>query len=129
MFIELNLRMMSTFKRFEDMLVWQKARMVVNRIYDVSSLEYFRKDFALKDQIRRASISIMLNIAEGFGRQTNKEFRNFLFYSNGSVTELQSALYIALDRKYISKELFDEIYNQCTEISKMLSGLIKYLKN
>lgn len=89
----------------------------------------FKKDFALKNQIVRASISIMLNIAEGFGRQTNKEFRHYLFYSNGSVTEVQSALYIALDRNYISKEKFHEIYNQCIEVSKMLSGLIRYLKS
>ena len=120
---------MSTFSKFEEIIVWQKARLIVNKMYEVCTNEHFKRDYSLKDQTIRASISIMLNIAEGFGRQTNKEFRNFLFYSNGSVTELQSALYIALDRKYISKEIFDEIYNQCTEVSKMLSGLIKYLKN
>lgn len=119
---------MSTFSKFEEIVAWQKSRLIVNKVYEITKLELFAKDFALKDQIIRASISIMLNIAEGFGRQTNKGFRHFLFYSNGSVAELQSALYIAFDRKYISKELFDEIYNLCTDVSKMLSGLIKYLK-
>lgn len=85
---------MSKFSKFEEMLVWQKARLIVNKVYDLTASEYLWKDYPLKDQMIRASISIVLNIAEGFGRQTNKEFRHFLFYSNGSVTELQSALYI-----------------------------------
>jgi len=119
---------MAKINKFEDMLIWQKSRIVVNHIYDLTSKDNFKRDFALKNQIIRAGISIMLNVAEGFGRQTNKEFKTFLFYANGSVTEVQSALYIALDRNYISPETFKDIYNHCTEISKMISGLISYLK-
>jgi four helix bundle protein len=110
------------------MQFWQRARIIVNKIYGITSDENFRSDYALKNQAKRAAISVMLNIGEGFGRQTNKEFRNFLFYSNGSLVEVQCALYIALDRKYISEKKFEEIYQQCTEISKMISSLIKYLK-
>ncbi len=119
---------MAKFERFEDIIAWQKARQLVGEIYTASSNGKFNKDFGLKDQIRRASVSVMLNIAEGFARRGDKQFGQFLHISQGSVAEVQSALYIALDQKYVDKDSFDQLYNQCTEISKMLSGLITYLR-
>jgi four helix bundle protein len=120
---------MGKIKRFEDIGAWQKARMLVNKIYSITSDGLFTKDLALKDQIRRASISVMLNIAEGFARKTKKEFAKFLYIAHGSVAEVQSSLYIALDLKYISNEQFSSLYSDCEEISKMISGLIKYLED
>lgn len=119
---------MAKFIKFEDMLIWQKSRVVVNLIYDFTSKDNFKRDFELKNQIIRAGISIMLNVAEGFWKADQQKFKTFLFYANGSVTEVQSALYIALDHNYISPETFNDIFNHCTEISKMISGLISYLK-
>jgi len=120
---------MGKVERFEDFDIWKKARIIVNDIYDITSANYFNRDYSLKDQIRRAAISIMLNIAEGYARKTNKEFVQFLIYAHGSVSEIQSALYIALDRKYISDKNFSDLYNKCSEESKMTMGLIKYLKS
>jgi four helix bundle protein len=118
---------MSKIQKFEDLICWQKARMLVNDVYILTSVDIFKKDFALKEQIRRAAISVVLNIAEGFARKSHKEFIRFLFMSHGSVAEVQAALYLALDLNYLSPEKFQEIYNNCTEISKIISGLIKSL--
>jgi four helix bundle protein len=118
---------MSKIKRFEDLICWQKSRDMVRTIYTVTAAEKFRFDYSLKDQIRRAGVSIMLNIAEGFGRRSHKELKQFLFISHGSVSELQSSLYILLDLDYICKEKFDELYLKCEEISKIITGLIKKL--
>jgi four helix bundle protein len=120
---------MSKIERFEDIIAWQKARSVNNEIYEFSSNGRFSKDFALKDQILRASNSIMLNIAEGFGRRSNKEFIQCLVIAHGEASEIQSALYIALDRKYISEELFEKLYSDCAELSKIIMGFIKYLRS
>ncbi len=86
------------------------------------------KDFTLKDQIRRAVLSVILNIAESFGRRTHKEFKHFLFMAHGSIAEAQSCLYVAVDINYLNTESFEDLYEKCTEISKMISGLIKSLK-
>jgi len=111
-------------EKFEDIIAWQKAKTINIQIYK----NFCNcRDFCFKDQIQRASISIMNNIAEGYERMTNKEFRNFLFIAKGSCAELRSMLYIALELKYISQEDFDKIYNLSLEVSKMLSGLIKTL--
>ncbi len=118
---------MSKIERFEDLICWQKARIIVNDIYDITSQNMFSKDFSLKDQIRRAANSVMLNIAEGFCRRSHKEFKQFLFVAYGSNGEVQSVLYIALDRKYISKETFGQLYEKCEENSKVISGLIRKL--
>ena len=118
---------MGKFKGFEDIIAWQKSREIVNEIYDVFESASTKKDYALQNQLTRASISIMLNIAEGFGRKTNKEFKQYLVIAHGSVSEVQSGLYIVLDRKYIEQIQFDSLYKKCTEVSKMLMGLIKYL--
>jgi len=112
-------------ERFEDIIAWQKANELTISIY-----QQFRdcKDFSLKNQIQRASVSIMNNIAEGFERNTNKEFRNFLFIAKGSCGEVRSMLYLALELEYITKEQFKKNYNLSVEISKLLSGFIKILK-
>lgn len=119
---------MAKFERFEDIVAWQKARVLVSEIYKTSSDGKFSKDYGLKDQIRRAAVSIMSNIAEGFARRTNKEFARFLYISHGSVAEVQSLLYVALDQHYINETIFKTLYAACDEISKMISGLISYLE-
>lgn len=119
---------MAKIERFEDIIAWQKARALVAEVYGVSAGGKLAKDFALHDQIRRAGISIMLNIAEGFARRTNKEFAQFLFIAHGSVAEVQAALYIALDEEYISREVFDNLYLKANEVSMVISGFIKALR-
>lgn len=118
---------MSRIEKFEDLICWQKSRLLVKDIYGITFSNSFAKDFALKDQIRRSSISVMLNIAEGFGRRTHKEFKHFLFIAHGSIAETQSCLFIAIDLNYISVDSFKKLYDTCTEISKIISGLIKSL--
>ncbi|MBK7158941.1 MAG: four helix bundle protein [Ignavibacteria bacterium] len=118
---------MSKIEKFEDLICLAKSRIVVKEIYESTSNGFFSKDYGLSDQIRRSSVSIMLNIAEGFGRKSHKEFKQFLYFSHGSVAEVQSALYIALDAKYLTEDVFENLYNKCTEISKIISGLIKSL--
>jgi len=121
---------MSKIKKFEDIIAWQKAREIVNDLYNIiENDDRFRKDYNLRDQVFRASFSIMLNIAEGFGRRTNKEFIQFLNVAHGSTAEIQSALYIAVDRKYINEINFTFLYDKAGEISKMIMGLIKYLSS
>lgn len=118
---------MSSFRKFEDIVAWQKARVLTKRIYEVTRQERFARDFGLRDQIRRASVSIMANIAEGFGRKTNKEFANFLVMSHGSAAEVQSHLYIASDLTYIDDETFKELYSLVDEISRMIMALCQHL--
>jgi four helix bundle protein len=108
--------------KFEDIIAWQKSRELVIKVYNIFKES---KDFGFKNQIERASVSVMNNIAEGFERRTNNEFRYFLYVSKGSVGEVRSMLYLALDLKKISKEDFNELYNLTNEISKILTGLIK----
>jgi four helix bundle protein len=119
---------MAKFNKFEEIHAWQKARDVTLKIYQITAGGDFAKDFGLKDQIRRASVSIMANIAEGHGRRTNLEFANFLNLSRGSVAEVQSHLHIAHGLNYTSQTDFDELYQQLTEISRMTLSLAQYLR-
>ncbi|MBX3291375.1 MAG: four helix bundle protein [Acidobacteria bacterium] len=119
---------MATIKRFEDILGWQKSRQATAVIYEVTGHGTFSKDFGLRDQIRRSSVSIMANIAEGFGRRSDREFANFLNYAHGSVAETQSHLYVALDMNYVSKADFDRIYQLLDETSRILMGFSKHLR-
>lgn len=119
---------MEKVERFEDLRVWQAGREIVETIYKLSSLGRFSRDYALRDQIRRAAVSISSNVAEGFSRRSNKEFIQFLFIAKGSAAEVQSQLYIALDQGYISQEEFDEIYGQVEVVAKQISRFITYLK-
>jgi four helix bundle protein len=120
---------MSTISKFEDLEVWQKARKLTKEIYLLTDENKFRKDFVLSQQIRKPAISVVSNIAEGFARRTNKEFIQFLYISHGSIAEIEAQLYLALDLTYITQQIFNELYNFCYEISKMIMGLIKYLTN
>lgn len=120
---------MSRIERFEDILAWQKARGLTRQIYTQTKSGQFAKDFGLRDQIQRASVSSMANIAEGFDRGGDKEFSQFLSVSKGSCGEVKSHLYVALDQQYISREHFSQLYNQTDEVSRLLSGFMTYLKN
>ena len=120
---------MGRIRKFEDIEAWQKARNLTNDIYRLTSKGNFARDFGLRDQIRRASVSVILNIAEGFGRKTNKEFARFLIQAHGSVSEVQSVLYVALDQNYITEQEFHQFYNSCESISRMLTKFVQYLLN
>lgn len=111
-------------EKFEDILVWQKAYKLTVDVYIA-----FKdcRDYSFRDQIQRAVISIMNNIAEGYERKGNKEFKHFLFIAKGSCGEVRSMLYPAIDLGYISKDKFDNFKKQTIEIARMLSGLIKTL--
>lgn len=115
-------------ERFEDIQAWQKARELVTHIYSMTNKGDFAKDYSLKDQLRRASISVMSNISEGYARQTDKEFTQFLYIALGSTAEVQSLLYAVQDLNYISKEEFDNIYQLSSEVARLVVGFIKYLQ-
>ena len=118
-----------TIKRFEDLECWKEARKLVKMVYDsINSSVRFKKDYRLRDQATSSAVSSMSNIAEGFSRHSNKEFVQFLFISKSSASEVQSIFYVAIDQEYISQEIFQSIYNQAELVSKLDSGLIKYLR-
>ncbi len=119
---------MTTFNSFEEIEVWQKARELTRQIYELSIKSLLAKDFGLRDQIRRARISVMSNIAEGFERSGTGEFLQFLAVAKGSIGEVRTHLYIALDQGYLDKATFDQLSNQTREISRMIGGLMNYLK-
>ena len=119
---------MGTFRGFEEIEVWQKARELMKRIYVISGKGEFARDFGLRDQIRRASVSIMSNIAEGYERGGTKEFAQFLSVAKGSVGEVRCQLYVALDQGYIAQSMFDELAERAREVSRMINGLMSYLR-
>ena len=115
---------MGKIEKFEDIIVWQKSQELIMLIYgDFRNI----KDYAFRDQIQRAAVSIMNNIAEGYERKGNKEFRKFLYIAKGSCGEVRSMLYLAFKLKYIQKDKFDLLLNECLIISRMLSNFIKSL--
>lgn len=107
--VKLIYKEMATFKRFEDIKAWQKARVLNKMIYKITGEGMFSRDFDLRSQLRRSSVSIMANIAEGQGRRTDRDFANFLNITLGSIAETKSHLYVALDLDYVQKEKFDEL--------------------
>jgi four helix bundle protein len=111
-------------EKFEDILAWQKSKNMTLKVY---SLLRNIKDFAFRDQICKASVSIMNNIAEGFERKSDNEFKHFLFIAKGSCGEVRSMLYLAKDLSYVNDTEYISLLNTSIEISKMLSGLIKTL--
>ena len=119
---------MANIERFEDIEAWQKARELTREIYRITNQGAFVKDFGLRDQIRRAAVSIMSNIAEGFGRGGNKEFIQFLSTAKGSASEVQAQLYVALDAEYITKDQFQQLYGLAQSSGKMIGGFIRYLQ-
>ena len=120
---------MATIKEFEKLGVWKAARVLNNLIYKLTKLPDFSKDFALRDQVRRASISAMSNIAEGLTPGFDAEFIRFLSYSYRSVAEVQSQLYTALGENYMDQGTFRKAYDQADEVRRQLHGLMSYLSN
>ena len=118
----------SRVESFEDLNVYKQARALTNEVYNITRQGDFSKDYGLMDQIRRASVSIMSNIAEGFERGTNAEFSQFLFIAKGSCGEVRAQLSIAFDQKYIEGNIYNNLVDRCRRISGMLSNLITYLK-
>ena len=119
---------MGDIKRFEDIEAWQKARELMKSVYVVTSRNNFSKDYGLTNQIRRASISVMSNISEGFERDGDREFLQFLAQAKGSCGEVRSHLYAALDLGYLKESEFEEISNQALRTSQIISGLMRYLR-
>jgi four helix bundle protein len=115
--------MTSRIEKFEDFIAWQKARSLTREIYKITNLPAFSRDFGLKDQIRRAAVSIMSNIAEGFERGRPSEFHQFLSIAKGSCAELRSQLYIALDVEYIPQTRFRELMSIAEEVGQVVGGL------
>ena len=111
------------------MEVWKEARILANRIYDVANNSSLAKDFGLRDQMRRADVSILSNIAEGFERGGDKEFFQFLAQAKGSAGELRSQMYLALDRGYLLQLEFNELCSHVRKVSRMISGLMGYLRD
>jgi four helix bundle protein len=119
---------MTTIQRFEDLQSWQKARQLANAVYDLTAQPGFAKDFKLRDQIRDAAGSVMHNIAEGFDSGTDPEFIRFLKIARRSASEVQSELYLALDRKYITADELKTAYDLATEAKRLINGMIAYLR-
>ena len=120
---------MPLIRRFEDLLAWQKARRMANVIYDLTDSTGFSRDYQLKNQIRDAAGSSMHNIAEGYDSGTSAEFIRFLKIARRSASEVQSELYLALDRKYITQNELDDAYDLAGETKKLINGLIRHLRN
>ena len=116
-----------TIKKFEDIVAWQRARELVNSIYDLALETPLGKDRGLRSQIERAAVSCMSNIAEGFGRDSNLEFRKHLRYTIGSAREVQSCLYVALDRRMINAEAFRAAYELAQEVAAMCESFARHL--
>lgn len=120
---------MATVKRFEELDVWQTARQLANHIYDCTSTGPFAKDFGLRDQIQRAAVSVMSNIAEGFNSRTQRIFIDLLGRARGSAAEVQSQLYLAQDRGYISDEQMQNGYRLADKASRQIYAFIRYLES
>lgn len=114
---------MSRVERFEDLVAWQKARELTRSIYQVTAQGEFSKDWGLRDQLRRASVSVMSNIAEGFDRGGRAEFHQFLVIAKASCAEVRSQLYIALDACYISEDVFARLHHLAQEVGRVVNGL------
>ena len=119
---------MATLRKFEEIECWKKARELTRRIYEITNKPAFAKDFGLKDQIRRAAVSVMSNIAEGYDRSGTAEFVHFLATAKGSAAEVKCQLYVAADQGYIQEDHFIELSALATELGSMVAGLMKYLR-
>ncbi|MBM4323842.1 MAG: four helix bundle protein [Deltaproteobacteria bacterium] len=115
-------------ERFEEIQSWQEGRVLTRKIYGLTNKPPFKGDRGLCEQIQKASVSVMANIAEGFDRQSKKEFSKFLNYASGSASEIQSHLYVALDQGYISEDDFQKTYSQARKTKSLINGFIAYLK-
>jgi four helix bundle protein len=115
--------MAQQIERFEDLIAWQKARQLTAEIYRITALGEFVRDFGLRDQIRRAAVSVMSNIAEGFDRASRSEFHQFLVIAKASCAEVRSQLYVALDAGHIDQKTFDAVNGDTGELSRIIGGL------
>jgi four helix bundle protein len=120
---------MATAEKFEDLEAWQLARSLVSKVYASTRAGAFEKDYGLRDQIRRAAVSVMSNIAEGFDRRTDSSFQSFLVIARGSIGEVRSQLYVALDQQFIDQRQFDDMQRDVIRIGKMLTSLLQYLRS
>lgn len=118
---------MAKVTKFEDLICWQKARTLVRNVYSISKSGELSKDFGLKDQLQRAAVSSMTNIAEGFARYHRKEFIRFLDISQSSTTEVKSLLYVVLDQQYLDSESVKSLQDDSDEVHALTMGLLKYL--
>ncbi len=119
---------MVRIERFEDVESWKKGRELCKMVYRMTNAEGFKRDYGLRDQIRRASVSVISNIAEGFESQNDRTFIRYLYIAKGSSGEVRAQAYVALDQGYISEEEFKLLYTLATQISRLISGFIKYLE-
>ena len=120
---------MATITRFEDIEAWQTARQLTHLIYDLTGQKAFARDYGLKDQIRRAAVSVMSNIAEGFESRTQALFIDFLGRAKGSAGEVRSQLYLALDEGYITQTQFDEAYALADKAARQIYRFMSYLES
>lgn len=120
---------MAKIERFEDIEAWRDARVLVRSIYEITGEGQFARDFGLRDQIRRAGVSTMSNIAEGFERGSNKDFIRFLYMAKASAGEVRSQLYVAADLGYLGKQRKDELIELVQGVSRRIAAFIKYLKS
>ena len=119
---------MATVKRFEDLRCWQKARVLTAKVYSMSKQGELAKDYDTRSQFRSAGLSVMNNIAEGFGRFSNRDFIKFLDYSGASCTEVKSMTYLMLDLGYFSTEIIKELQDEIEEVKASILAFIKYLR-
>ena len=119
---------MGGFRSFEEITAWQQGRELVREVYRVTSTGSFRKDYGLRDQIRRAAVSVVSNVAEGFERGGNKEFIQYLYHAKGSCGEVRTQLYVSRDLEYLSEDTFKQLRKLTIRTSELIWGLIRYLK-
>jgi len=119
---------MATIKSFEEIEAWQISRELTRAVYACTNRRLFARDFGLRDQIRRAAVSVMSNIAEGFERGGNSEFVQFLAIAKGSAGEVESQLYVAFDQSYITDEEFQSLREKTSSVKKILAGFMNYLR-
>lgn len=122
------IHIMASIKHFDELVVWKKSRKLTNEIYISTQTGLLSKDYGLKDQIQRATVSVMSNIAEGFGYRSDPQFLKYLNIARGSICEVQSILYVALDIDYISNKRFNELLDLSTEIIFLIAALQRYLR-
>jgi four helix bundle protein len=117
----------SAIKRFEDIEAWQRARVLVREVYAIARTGSLARDFGLRDQLQRAAVSAMSNIAEGYERDSNREFRRFLAIAKGSTGEVRSLLYVALDLAYIDEPTHQRLHDEGTRLSRQIARFMSYL--
>jgi len=123
-------KLMPKITAFEELNCWKESRILVKEVYLMTNKPSFSKDYGLKDQTQRASVSVMTNISEGFSRYHRKESVRFFDFSQSSAAEVKSLLYVAEDLGYVSRDMAEELRNQATSCQKLVLGLIKhFIKN